>query len=91
MLEGMGMYYDTVYPSQWQNYCKARGRTTSEKKKKTDDIEENKSNVKKSKVLSIEFVKDNYDVVTDNDNIADAICIGNYVVNNVNFREKKER
>lgn len=79
--------YSYVAPTQWQNYCKARGRTTKEAKKKIQELEA--SGKKASKILSIEFVKQQFDIDTDNDNLADACCIGYYVVNNI-IIERKE-
>ena len=43
---------------------------------------------KQSKVLSLEYVRDTYGVTTLNDNVSDAICIGTYVVNNIEIRVK---
>ena len=71
--------YDFVAPSQWQNYCKARSRTTKEIKEKIKAPEA--SGKKESKILSIQFVKEKYNVDTENDNLSDAICIGHYAVN----------
>lgn len=71
--------YDFVAPSQWQNYCKARSRTTKEIKEKIKALEA--SGKKESKILSIQFVKEKYNVDTENDNLSDAICIGHYAVN----------
>lgn len=76
--------YDVIAPSTWQAYCNARGRTTKEIKNKTESVDV--SNKKKSKILSLTFVKDNFDVITDNDNMADAICIGWYAVNNIKIK-----
>lgn len=76
--------YGIVAPTQWQNYCKARGRSEKEIKNKIITIEQNgKPN---SKILSLQFVKDKFDIETDNDNISDSICIGYYVVNNINIK-----
>ena len=66
-------------PTQWQNYCKARGRSTKEIKEKIKTLEA--AGKKESKILSIQFVKDKFKVDTDNDNLSDAICIGHYAVN----------
>lgn len=71
--------YDFVAPSQWQNFCKARGRTTKEIKEKIIALEA--LGKKESKILSIQFVKEQYNVDTENDNLSDAICIGHYAVN----------
>lgn len=78
--------YDLVAPSQWQNYCNARGRTEREVKAKITAIEGN--NKKASKILSLQFVKDLYGINTDNDNLSDSICIGHYVVNNIKIRNE---
>jgi Holliday junction resolvasome RuvABC endonuclease subunit len=71
--------YSFVAPTQWQNYCKARGRSTKEIKEKIKTLEA--AGKKESKILSIQFVKDKFKVDTDNDNLSDAICIGHYAVN----------
>lgn len=83
-LEGNGMLYEAVTPSQWQNYCNARGRSTKEKKAGTMTLAESR---KRSKALTIEYVRDQFGIDTDNDNLADAICIGFYVVNNIKIRK----
>lgn len=72
--------YDYIAPTQWQNYCKARGRTTKEVKAKIKELEN--SGKKASKILSIQFVKEKFNIDTTNDNLADACCIGFYAVNN---------
>ena len=36
---------------------------------------------KESKILSIQFVKDQFGIETENDNLADAVSMGFYVVN----------
>ena len=84
--EKNNILYEIVAAVQWQNYCKARGRT--EKEKKSNISELNTSNKKASKVLSIQYVSDVFDVQTNNDNIADAICQGAYVVNNIKIEKK---
>lgn len=71
--------YDFVAPSQWQNYCKARSRTTKEIKEKIKALEA--SGKKESKILSIQAVKALYGIDTENDNLADSIMIGHYAVN----------
>lgn len=71
--------YDFVAPTQWQNYCKARGRSASEIKGKIKTLD--KSDKKVSKVLSIQFVKEKFNIETENDNLSDAICLGYYAVN----------
>ena len=87
LFEKTGILYDCVPPSTWQNYCKTRGRTTKEIKSGT--LEANTSGKKESKVLSIEFVEDHFGVSTRDDNMADAICIGWYVVNNTDIFPQK--
>lgn len=78
--------YDFVAPSQWQNFCKARGRNSKEIKANIKNLE----NKKNSKMLSIEFVKDKFGIDTDNDNLSDVICIGYYVINNLELKEKSK-
>lgn len=77
--------FDIVTPSQWQSYCKASGRTSKEKKAKLESsvLENGK---RRSKILSMEFAKEQYGIETDNDNVADSICIGHYVVHNKEFK-----
>jgi Holliday junction resolvasome RuvABC endonuclease subunit len=76
--------YDFVAPTQWQNYCKARGRSSKEIKEKIKALE--LSGKKESKILSIQFVKEKFNVDTDNDNLSDAICIGYYAVNHFKLK-----
>ena len=71
--------YGYVAPSQWQNFCKARGRNSKEIKSQVLAVETNGK--KKSKILSIQFVKDQFGIETENDNLADAVSMGFYVVN----------
>lgn len=71
--------YGFVAPTQWQNFCKARGRTEKEIKSKIMAVDS--KDKKTSKVLSLQFVKDRFGIETENDNLSDAICIGFYVVN----------
>ena len=73
--------YGFVAPTQWQNYCMARGRNSKEVKSHV--LEREKSGKKQSKILSIQFAKDQFSIDTENDNLADALCIGWYVVNAV--------
>ncbi len=80
--------YGLVAPSQWQSFCKARGRKTSEIKASV--IETKHSGLKESKILSIQFVKDQFGIDTDNDNLADAIAIGWYVVNEVQILKTRK-
>ena len=77
--------YGFVAPSQWQNFCKARGRNSREIKSQVLSIEPGEK--KESKILSIQFVKDQFGIETENDNLADAISIGFYVTNIVEFVE----
>ena len=89
LFEKHDLLYGYVYPSQWQGFCKARGRSSKEIKDKVESLEY--GDKKASKVLSIQFVKDRFGIETDNDNIADAICIGLYVcdVININLGDKE--
>ena len=80
MFERNEYLYDFVPPSSWQNFCNARGRTTKEVKDKMIALNSEK---KRSKLLSIQFVKDQFGIDTNDDNIADAVSMGYYVAMNV--------
>lgn len=86
-LQMKGMLFDIIPPSRWQSYCNARGRSTKEKK---DNIESSGQIKKKGKALTIEYVKERFGIETNNDNLADAVCIGFYVVNNVVLKKGNE-
>lgn len=84
------LLYGLVAPTQWQNFCCARGRNTTEIKKNVTELAQDGK--KKSKVLSIQFVKDQFGIETENDNLADALCIGYYSVTNIEIEtDKKEK
>lgn len=72
------LLYGLVAPTQWQNFCKARSRNTKEIANNIKTIDSKK---KETKVLSIQFVKEQYGIETENDNLADALCILFYVLN----------
>lgn len=78
--------YDFIAPSTWQSYCCARGRTQKEIKSKVRSVADTGKKV--SKVLSIEHVKNKFNIDTDNDNLSDAICIGEYVVHNITINSE---
>lgn len=80
--------YDFIAPTQWQNYCKARGRSSKEIKDKIKVLEA--SGKKESKILSIQAAKEMYGIDTDNDNLADAIMIGHFVINNYDIRSNQD-
>jgi len=84
------LLYGLVAPTQWQNFCRARGRNTAEiKKKVTELVHDGK---KESKVLSIQFVRQQFGIETENDNLADALCIGYFAVTNIEIiTDKKEK
>lgn len=86
LFEENQLLYGIVAPSQWQHFCGARGRTDKEKKSKLLVL--NTDGKKNSKVLSITYVHNKYQVDTPNDGIADAICIGDYVINNIKIENK---
>ena len=67
-------------------FCRARGRNTKEKSARVLALE--RSGVKQSKILSIQFIKDQFGIDTENDNLADAICQGYYIVNAVEILKK---
>lgn len=79
--------YGYVAPSQWQNFCKARGRNSKEIKEQVLSVE--LTGKKESKILSIQFVKDQFGIETTNDNVADSICIGYFVSNTVEIENSK--
>ena len=81
LFEKTNTLYSLIAPSTWQSFCRARGRTAKELKNL--DTEKELQGKSKSKILSIEFVRDNFAVNTLNDNIADAVCMGWYAVNNI--------
>lgn len=84
-LEHSGYSFDIVAPSAWQSFCKARGRTTKEAKARIEELPTDGK--KASKVLSMQFVRDTFGIETKNDNLADAICIGYWAVNNAAAKE----
>ena len=70
--------YGLIAPTRWQNFCRARGRNSKEVKSGVLSV--SASDKKESKVLSLQFVRDNFGVETENDNLADAICISYYTL-----------
>lgn len=86
--EREGYLYDIIKPSSWQGFCGARGRTLKEIKANMKRAEE--LNIRQTKILSIQYVKDKFGIDTDNDNLADAVCIGDYVVNNIRIELKEK-
>lgn len=62
-----------VQPSSWQSWC----RKHSDAAQKSAEVVGDR---KATKVLSLNFVKEKYNLNLDNDNIADAVCIGHYGV-----------
>lgn len=80
--------YDIIGPSTWQGFCGARGRSSKELKANAKSIQS--SNMRQSKILSIQYVKDKFGIETENDNLADAVCIGDYVVNNIRIELKEK-
>lgn len=87
MFEKNDYLYDYVPPSRWQNYCGARGRTSAELKHKVKQLSSDDGK-KQSKILSIQAAKDLYGIDTADDNLADSIMIGHYIVNNVKIERK---
>lgn len=84
LCEGLAVPYESVPPTRWQSYCGARGRS----------VKEQKSNImegpKASKLLSMQFVRNQFGIETDNDNLADAICIGWFAINHIITNEREE-
>lgn len=84
LFEKSNILYDIIVPSVWQGYCKARGRKSKEIKDSITAIEvDGKS---KSKILSLQYVDKKYHVHTEDDNLADAISIGDYVINKIKIQ-----
>lgn len=77
--------YSIIPPSRWQGYCNARGRSSSEVKSNIRSASDTK---KRGKALTIEYVREQYGIDTNDDNLADAICIGFYVVNNIELKKR---
>jgi Holliday junction resolvasome RuvABC endonuclease subunit len=80
--------YDFIPPSRWQNFCNARGRTSKEVKERSSQPAS--SGKKQSKLLSIQFAKEQFGIDTTDDNLADAICIGYFVACNINIEYKEK-
>ncbi len=85
LCEKTNILYKLVAPTQWQNYCKARGRTAKEIKSRVTTIDPTEK--KTSKILSLQATKDVYGIETENDNLADSIMLGHYVVNNLCIKD----
>lgn len=81
LCEKTNILYNLVAPTQWQSFCKARGRTTKEIKSKITSVEP--TSKKTSKILSLQAAKEIYGIETENDNLADALMIGYYAINNI--------
>ena len=81
LLERNEYLYDVIAPSKWQSFCMARSRNTSEIKAKVKQAGLDGRHA--TKMLSIQFVKDHFGIETEDDNLADAVCIGWYVVNEI--------
>ena len=81
LFEGLGVPYENVPPTRWQSHCGARGRSYKEQKSNATDIPG--PGPKASKLLSMQFVYNQFGIETDNDNLADAICIGWYAINHI--------
>lgn len=80
--------YAFIAPAKWQNYLGTRGRNEKEKKAAIKEVPD--TGKKKSKTLSIQFVKEQFGIETDNDNLSDALCIGWYVCNEIKLTGEKE-
>ncbi|MEG1562300.1 MAG: crossover junction endodeoxyribonuclease RuvC [Bacteroides sp.] len=78
--------FDVIPPVRWQGFCNARGRKASEIKAKI--IEPQTEGKKASKVLSMQFVREQFGIDTEDDNLADSLCIGWFVTNNVRIEKK---
>jgi len=88
MFENNGYLYSVVQPGAWQTYCGCSARTKKEKEAELAGKPMEKRRT--TKILSIEFVKNQFGVETDDDNLADAISIGWYAVNNIKLRKRAQ-
>lgn len=73
--------YGLIAPTQWQNFCRS-----IEKNLVDDSVlipKADYTDVKESKQLSMRFVSEQLGINTDDDNLADSICIGYYVVSEI--------
>lgn len=70
--------YGFVVPTQWQKYCLPANKDIGVTEGTT---------IKPIKQKAIDFVRVKYGIETDNDNLADSICIGDYVVNVVEIKK----
>ncbi len=88
MFERNEYLYGYVSPSKWQSFCKKQEipkviveeEMCDEAGEEKNGEKEAPANKKQSKMLSLEFVRDHFGIETTNDNVADAICMGYYVV-----------
>ena len=84
--------YELIMPRTWQSAYKYRASelTTAQKKykKKLETMMPYK-NLKKTKQASLLAVKKLFRKELDNDDLADAILIGHYAVNNIDINSKK--
>lgn len=69
LCEKTNILYNLVAPTQWQSFCKARGRTAKEIKSKITSVEP--TSKKTSKILSLQAAKEIYGIETENDNLAE--------------------
>lgn len=81
------LHYGLVAPTRWQTYCKEY-YTAKDKERKFANTKE----------LSTCYVSDVFALETSNDNLADAICIGQYAITHDELifgeslcKDKKER
>lgn len=86
MFENHNFLYSTVAPAAWQNFCGCSARTKKEKEAEEKGV--TPARVRKTKIYSINYVKEHFGIETEDDNLADAVCIGWYVVNNIVIRKR---
>ena len=86
LFEKANISYEYVAPARWQSYCGAE--ILKEKAEKSENTEV--YGKKRSKIMSVRFVKEKYNIETDNDNLADACCIGTWAVNQCEARTDDE-
>lgn len=75
LFEKKKISYGYILPAKWQSYCRKKLKSSGVDLKKNADTEK-----KETKALSLLFVREQYDIDTENDNLADAISILNFIM-----------
>lgn len=76
--------YGLIMPTRWQKYCRDYLKSIPELMN-NEELHLKCPTKGASKLLSLTYVRERFGIVTNNDNLADAICIGHYVTNEVDL------